>query len=260
MIERIIVGASLAALVASMGWRARALTGTGAVLAACAGTLAVAAGWRWGILLILFFVASTALSRLGGSRKAARTRGIVAKRGARDGRQVLANGGLFAAAAAGSLVWPHAAWSAAALGALAAVTADTWGTEVGGLARREPRLVTNWRRVPAGTSGAVTGSGAVATVLGAAFIAIGAMLLGWDVRMAAAALAGGVAGAFADSLAGATIQERRRCAACAMETEQRVHLCGAPTVAIGGLAWLENDAVNLLSSVVGAAVALSLSA
>jgi uncharacterized membrane protein len=43
-----------------------------------------------------------------------------------------------------------------------------------------------------------------------------------------------------------------------MDTEQRTHLCGAPTVIVGGLAWLENDAVNLLSSVVGAAVAFSL--
>jgi uncharacterized membrane protein len=43
-----------------------------------------------------------------------------------------------------------------------------------------------------------------------------------------------------------------------MDTEQRIHLCGATTVVIGGLVWLENDAVNLLSSAVGAAVALTL--
>jgi uncharacterized protein (TIGR00297 family) len=258
VIERTIAGAVLATLVAGVGWRARALTGAGAVLAACVGTLAVAAGWRWGILLILFFVASSGLSRVGSGRKAAQMRGIVAKAGARDTRQVMANGGVFAAAAAGSLIWPHEAWSAAALGALAAVTADTWGTEIGGLARGAPRLITTWREVPPGTSGAVSIAGVVATVLGAAFIATCAALLGWGVGQAAAALVGGVAGAIADSLVGASVQERRRCTACAMDTEQRIHLCGATTVVIGGLVWLENDAVNLLSSAVGAAVALTL--
>jgi uncharacterized protein (TIGR00297 family) len=257
VIERIIGGALLAAVIAGLAWRARALTGTGAVLAATIGTLAVAAGWRWGILLILFFVTSSGLSRVGSARKAARVRGIVAKGGARDALQVMANGSVFSIAALGSLLWPHELWGVIALGALAAVTADTWGTEIGGLARGAPRLVTTWRRVPPGTSGAVSAAGMVATALGGAFIAACALLLGWSPYHAAAALVGGVAGAGADSLVGASVQERRRCMACAMDTEQRTHLCGAPTVIVGGLAWLENDAVNLLSSVVGAAVAFS---
>jgi uncharacterized protein (TIGR00297 family) len=250
-------GAALATLVASAAWRTQALTGSGAVLAACVGTLAVAAGWRWGILLILFFVASSILSSAGSARKAERVRGIVAKSGARDARQVVANGAAFAVASAGWLLWPHEAWTAAALGALAAVTADTWGTEIGGLARGSPRLITTWRHVPAGTSGAVSAEGAAATVAGAALIAAAGALLGWRVEVAVAAFLGGVAGAAADSLVGATLQERRRCPSCATDTEQRTHVCGAVTMAAGGLAWLENDAVNLLSSVVGAAVAVS---
>lgn len=260
MIERTAIGAGLALLVAGAAWKTRSLTATGAALAALMGTLAVAAGWRYGILLILFFVASTILSRIGSARKASRVRGIIAKRGSRDARQVFANGGVFALAIAGSLLVPHEAWSVAALGALTAATADTWGTEIGGLARGAPRLLTTWQPVPAGTSGAVSAAGLAATVAGAAFIAAAVWSLGWPMPWAVAALAGGVAGALTDSLAGATVQERRRCDACGMDTEQRVHVCGSPTVRTGGLAWLENDAVNLLATAIGAAMAVSIAA
>ncbi|HUF31500.1 MAG TPA: DUF92 domain-containing protein [Gemmatimonadaceae bacterium] len=259
MIERSATGAALAISIALAAWRIRLLTAGGAAVATLIGTLAVAAGWQWGILLILFFVASSTLSAAAGKRHAPAVRDIVDKRGARDAVQVLANGSVFAAAAAGSVLWPHDVWSAAGLGALAAATADTWGTEIGSMARGEPRLFTTWRSVPTGTSGAVSPAGLAATACGAAFIAGAAMSLGWGSTLAAAALAGGLAGAASDSLLGATVQQRRRCETCAMETEQRIHRCGTQTHVIGGLAWLENDAVNLFCTFVGAAVAAALS-
>ena len=46
--------------------------------------------------------------------------------------------------------------------------------------------------------------------------------------------------------------------ACERETEQVVHRCGTRTVEAGGWPWLTNDRVNLLCSLVGAAVALAL--
>ncbi len=69
---------------------------------------------------------------------------------------------------------------------------------------------------------------------------------------AAGALAGGLAGAWADTLLGAAAQERRRCDRCGADTEQRVHTCGAPTRRLGGLPGLGNDGVNGLCTVVGA--------
>jgi uncharacterized protein (TIGR00297 family) len=258
VIERMALGAALAVAVAGVGVKARALTLSGAVVPAAMGTLAVAAGWRLAVLLILFFAASSALTRAGAARKAERVRGIVVKGGARDARQVLANGGAFAVATLAMLVWPDELWMVAAAGAIAASTADTWGTEIGTLARGTPRLVTTWRRVPAGTSGAVSAAGVLTMTAGAAFIAIAAVLLGWSLAGGVALFAGGLAGAAADSLLGATVQERRRCSGCGLDTEQHIPSCGAATRHAGGLAWLENDAVNLISSVVGAFVSASL--
>lgn len=256
MIPRTLVGFALACLIALAAWHARSLSRSGAVAAVVVGTVCIAAGWGWGILLIAFFVVSSALSRVGEHGKIRRTEAIVAKGGERDAVQVLANGGLYALAAALSLVVPWMGWAALGAGALAAAAADTWGTEVGTLASSPPRLITTWRTVPAGTSGGITIAGLIATVAGALFIGVIAWLLRWPVQVAIAAAVGGVAGALADSLIGALWQGRRWCARCEMSTERAVHACGAVTQHAGGARWLDNDAVNVLSGALGAVVAL----
>jgi uncharacterized membrane protein len=114
--------------------------------------------------------------------------------------------------------------------------------------------VRGWQRVPAGTSGAVTTAGSLALAAGAAVTAATALLAGLPPSAAAGALAGGIAGAWADTLAGAAVQERRRCDRCGEDTEQRVHACGTPTRVRGGLPGLGNDGVNGLCTVAGAAV------
>ena len=223
--------------------------------AVVSGTVAIAAGWSWGILLMAFFVSGTALSKLGARRKTEIARAIVAKTGERDVWQVVANGGLFTAAAAASLVSPSPIWLAVGIGALAASAADTWATELGTLFGGEPRSIVSGRRVPAGTSGGITLAGSVASAGGAAFIAIVAALLQWPVPTHVI-VASGVAGALADSLSGGLIQERRWCDACSAATEQAVHVCGTLTKRVGGLAGFDNDVVNLVCSFAGALVAL----
>jgi uncharacterized protein (TIGR00297 family) len=225
-----------------------------AAMAVVVGTVCVAAGWSWGALLVAFFVASSTLSRLGARRKDERTGSIVAKGGARDARQVLANGGLFALAALLSLVAPWPGWMVAGAGALAAATSDTWATEIGTLAGGAPRSITSGRPVPPGTSGGITLAGTLAALCGAAFVAALAWAFRWPA--AAAIVLGGLAGSTADSLLGATMQARRWCERCGAATERDVHDCGTPTRFAGGLHWLDNDGVNLAAAVVGALTAL----
>ncbi|HEY9450338.1 MAG TPA: DUF92 domain-containing protein [Gemmatimonadaceae bacterium] len=258
MITRAVVGFLVACAIVLAGSRAGWLTRGGAVAALVVGTVSVGAGWSWGALVIAFFVTSSALSQLRASTRAQRTNGIVAKGGARDAAQVLANGGLFTLAALLSLLAPWDGWMALGAGALAAATADTWGTEIGTLAAAPPRLITTWQAVPAGTSGAVTPEGLLASAAGAIFIALVIWLLHWPTGATIAAVAGGVAGALTDSLLGALWQARRWCARCDIATERAVHSCGAPTRHSGGLAWLDNDGVNFLSGAAGAAVGLLL--
>lgn len=257
MIARALAGLVLAAAIAVAARRAAVLSPSGAVAAVAVGTASVAAGWSWGALLIVFFLSSSLLSRAREERKRARTAGIVAKGGARDALQVLANGAPFALFAILYVAAPWVGWSAAGAGALAAAAADTWGTEVGTLSVAPPRLLTTGRVVPAGTSGGVTALGLAATLAGALFIGAAAWMMRWPWAVALGATAGGVAGALADSLIGALWQGRRHCPACGVDTERAVHDCGTPTAHAAGARWLDNDGVNLLSGLIGAGVAVA---
>jgi uncharacterized protein (TIGR00297 family) len=248
----------VAAIVAIIAWRARSLTLSGAVAAAVIGGIAVAAGWPWALLLIAYFVSSAALSRLGGTRKEKITRSIVAKQGARDAWQVTANGFAFGIAALGALAtpYPEPGWLALGAGALAASAADTWATEIGILYGGTPRSILHWRPVPPGTSGAISLVGSLGAVFGALAIGIVALAVGWGVRVAGAAIIGGVTGALVDSLLGATVQARLWCDRCGVQTEREVHDCGRRTHPVRGMPWIDNDLVNFLAGISGGLLSL----
>ena len=254
---RLAVGFVLALAIALVARRARSLAPSGAAAAVVVGTACVAAGWSWGALLVAFFVTSSALSRIGAESKEQRTRGVVAKGGERDAAQVLANGGPFAVAALGAAAWPHPLWNAFGAAALAASTADTWATEVGTLAGGTPRSILSWRPVPPGTSGGITLPGTLGSLAGTLFVATLALAMGWPLAAFAGAVPGGVVGATMDTLIGATAQARRWCDRCDGGTERMVHDCGTTTRPAGGIAWLDNDLVNLLAGLAGAATGVA---
>jgi uncharacterized protein (TIGR00297 family) len=264
----ILVAYAIAALIGYAGYRARALTTDGAI-AAClvGGTVFGFGGLGCAVLLVLFFASSSALSsfKSGDARKQQASQ-TFEKGGRRDAAQVLANGGIAALAALLMGLFGIPALLGAFVGALAAATADTWGTEIGVLSRSQPRLVSTGRIVPAGTSGGVTLLGSGAAMAGAGLMGIAAALLallpvfpaaataGQLLSLIPAALLGGTAGMLADSLLGATVQASYICPSCGKPTESRVHSCGTPTWLVRGLAWVNNDLVNVAGTVVGALV------
>jgi uncharacterized protein (TIGR00297 family) len=219
------------------------------------GTAAVFAGWNWAALLMAFFLSSTALSRYRREARDSRIASIVEKGDERDAYQVFANGGVFAVAAVTGSITGNPNWSMVAIGALAAATADTWATEIGTLAGRPPRSIVSLRVLETGASGGVTVPGTVASIVGAALITVTALATGLT-DDSTPALVGGIAGTLADSLAGATVQERRWCDGCSRFTERRVHTCGSATRRSGGVRGFRNDLVNLVCTVVGGSTAM----
>ena len=123
---------------------------------------------------------------------------------------------------------------AAGLAALAEAAADTVSSEIGQVLGGQPRMITNLRAVDPGTNGAVSGVGTLAGVVAAGLVAgIGTLALRGGLRLFLVSSAGGVFGLFFDSLLGATLERR---------------------------GWLNNDAVNFLSTAGAAALALSIMA
>ena len=260
ILTRVGIAVVIALAISLIARRARALSVSGAIAAGIIGILAVLAGSTWAVLLVLYFSSASALSRLGAERKEERTHDTIEKGGERDAWQVLANGAVFAAAAAFAVVLPQrdAQWMALAAGVLAASASDTWATEIGTLYGGTPRSIVGFERVPPGMSGGITVAGTLGALAGATFIAVASLALSWPPRVAIGAFVGGVIGSTVDSILGATLQSRRWCSHCNRVTEREFHDCGTPTYRTGGIAWLNNDAVNFTSGLVGGLVALAI--
>lgn len=240
-------------------WRG-SLSKSGSVGALTVGTIIFGfGGWQWGILLGVFFVSSSLLSHFREEDKRIAAEKFD-KGHRRDIGQVLANGGLGSVVAVLSYVYPWTGWFIVFVGIMATVTADTWATELGTLARRPPRLITTGRQVEVGSSGGVSPIGTAASAAGGSIIGILAGLLLPELSPLLATLlgiVGGLAGSVFDSLLGATVQQIYYCENCQKETERRVHKCGFETRSLRGWSWLNNDLVNLFASAIGGVVALS---
>lgn len=260
MLARVASAFIVALVISFVARRAGSLSDSGVAAATLLGVVALVAGWSWGILLIVYFVSSSALSHFGKRDKQVLNAAIVEKGGARDAVQVLANGGMFAVAALCVAIEPtHAArWQALGAGVLAASASDTWATEIGTLAGGVPRSIVHWRPLPRGMSGGVTLVGTAGAIAGAAFVATVAVALSWPTRVALSAFIGGFVGSTLDSLLGATVQSRRWCDACRATTERHVHDCGAATRHSGGIPGFGNDVVNFVTGLAGGLVALFL--
>jgi uncharacterized protein (TIGR00297 family) len=239
----------VSAAVALAARRAGALTGSGALAAWSVGTVVLhGTGWEGGGVLAAFFVSSSLISR--GAPRPAR---LDPKSDRRDHRQVFANGGVAAAAALLALRQPQLGfWLLTA--ALAAAAADTWATALGARSATPPRLILGGAPVPAGTSGGVTALGCAGGAAGAILVALtGSLASGVPALLPVAALVG-FGGMLLDSAIGAAAQGRFSCQHCGQPSEWPLHRCGRPTVHLGGLAWLDNDGVNLAAGA-GAAIA-----
>ena len=242
-------GALISVALAVLVFAARAATPA----AALTGALFAAALWLqtpglhtalWPLLALL--VVTFAATRFG--RRGKEALGLAEARRGRTASQVAAN--LGAAVVAGIPLSAIHVFSPATFGggaamagmiaAMAEATADTVSSELGQVLGGTPRMITSLRRVPAGTDGAVslagTLSGAIAAglVVGVAFVALSPFSrtalsrIEFSGADAGIALGAGMAGTLLDSLLGA-LPERR--------------------------GWLNNDAVNALSTMAAAVLA-----
>ncbi len=251
------IGLGFGTVIAAAAWKAGALSASGALAAALSGGLIFGlGGLDWAVLLLVFFVSSSLLSRAFGRRKASLNEKF-SKGHRRDWGQVLANGGLGTLLVMmATISGEQSPWWAAYIGTMAAVNADTWATELGVLSPAAPRLVASGKVVERGTSGGITLLGSLASLAGAGLIGAAAALLRPELGVGqalAAAAGGGMLGSLVDSILGATLQAIYYCPACQKETERHpTHTCGTPTTLVRGLRWLNNDWVNLLCALSGA--------
>jgi uncharacterized protein (TIGR00297 family) len=254
-------GFLLAILVAFIGWRMKALSSSGAWAAIISGGLIFGLGGiPWAALLLTFFVSSSALSKAFSQRKRSMDEKF-SKGSQRDWQQVLANGGLGVLLVLLHFLFPEKDWIwIAYIGAMAAVNADTWSTEVGVLSRTPPRLITTGELVERGTSGGITPLGSLAAFLGGLLVSLVAALMTPKIHLLLFILGGslgGMAGSLVDSVIGASVQGIYFCPSCKKETERHpLHSCGIKTNPVRGWRWVNNEVVNFTCSCAGAIAAI----
>ncbi len=264
--SRIALGLIISTAIGAVAYRRGSLSRSGWLGAIITGTLTFGfGGWAHGASLVFFFVSSTLWSRLRKHQKSDLDSTMFEKGSRRDIWQALANGGAAALACLLGSLWPDhlVLWNACFVGAMATVAADTWATELGVLATTPPRLITTLKAVPRGTSGAISGVGTMATTLGAMAVGIvysgsAAIFTATPIVFALIGVAtiGGVIGSLSDSLMGATVQ--RLYMGSDGLTERPYASDGTPRTLVRGWRWMNNDAVNFISSLIGALVAVGI--
>jgi uncharacterized protein (TIGR00297 family) len=257
-IAQFLIAIILGGVIAASSYLFRFLSLSGAI-----GTFILASlifgfgGLVWTIPILTFFVTSSLLSKIGKSRKK-QFEETFEKTDTRDAGQVAANGGI---AALLIIVWHVFSygemWYGAYLGSIAAVTADTWGTEIGVLSGGLPRSIITFRKTNPGTSGAISMLGLLGGAAGACLIAVigiyyAHVLHQW--RMVELITMAGMVGSLVDSLLGGTIQGQYCCRVCGKKTEKKVH-CDERTELVKGYSWANNDVVNWFCAAAGAVTA-----
>jgi uncharacterized protein (TIGR00297 family) len=220
-------------LAAWLGYRAKTVGRSGAIAGAIVGTVIYVGGGAgaW-VLLLATFLAASVTSRLGLKRKV--LLGIAEERGGRRGAgNAIANCGVAAVAAIAAVTTPYRTSSLLALvAALTAGGSDTVASEVGKAWGRSTFLVTTLRRVQPGTPGAMSLEGTAAGLAAAFALAAAGLALGLMPASALLAVVGGATvGALVESALGATLE---------------------------GPGILNNDMLNVVNTIVAAAVALVL--
>ena len=209
-------------------------------------------GWAWAVPILTFFILSSLLSKAGKRRKQTFS-DTFEKSGVRDVGQVLANGGLAGLFALLGYFFNNDLFYQLYLVSLAVVNADTWATEIGVLFGK-PVLITTFKPAQPGVSGAVSFFGTLASLTGSFIIALSGLYFFNNLTNKTALLItitlSGLVGSIADSFMGALVQGQYTCSVCGKYTERKIH-CAQPTNLISGQAWLNNDWVNILATVVG---------
>ncbi|XP_048357895.1 transmembrane protein 19 [Sphaerodactylus townsendi] len=257
-------------MIASRGFKKKSLDHGGAIGGLLVGFVLTVANYSFFTALLMFFVTSSKLTKWKGEVKK-KIDSEYKDGGQRNWVQVFCNGGVPAELALLYMIENGpgeipvdfskqytASWMCLSLlAALASSAGDTWASEIGTVISHEPRLITTWEKVPVGTNGGVTVVGLISSLLGGTAVGVAYFIsqlifvnnLDISAPQWPIIVFGGIAGLLGsviDSYLGATMQysglDTRTGMIVNHQTEDTKHISGKPI--------LDNNAVNLFSSVV----------
>ncbi|MHA2255072.1 MAG: DUF92 domain-containing protein, partial [Candidatus Heimdallarchaeaceae archaeon] len=271
LLSAVITGLIGGLILAILGIIFKALTWDGAIAGFYFGVIILGLGsWTWGIMYFSFFILGSFFTFVGKNRKKSITQEFEKGDTARDSIQAMVNSLVPAILAFIFVLIQKPILTVMAAGAVAVSLGDTLGTEIGSLSKKNPRVsIKPWVKVEKGSPGAISLLGIVASVIGALIIGFIGMGVGTlesnlgshEVLPSALWLflfsvtAGGIVGAYLDSVFACTIQKLNKCGVCGKITEKSIH-CQKKTEYHTGAKWMQNDLVNLFSIIAGSLISL----
>lgn len=253
---QIFAGIIMSGFLAYISYRYKFLNPGGAIGAFIMGAIVFGlGGFPYTVPILIFFLSSSFLSLTGKKRKKMIEESYQ-KSGTRDFFQVFANGGVATVILVFSFFLDSHSLYPIYLVAIAAATADTWGTELGIYSKKEPLLITSMTPVEAGTSGAVSLFGSISSLIGSSAIAFsGLFFYNMDLYLIGMIAIFGYFGSIIDSILGSSIQAQYKCSVCNRITERRIH-CMKTTNWLKGHPNVDNDIVNIFSILLASIISL----
>ncbi len=232
----------------------RALTKSGIVAACCIDLLLTASLGNGGFtVLLLFFALGVLTDKIKHREKATLLGGREEKGDCRDAWQVLANAGFPTVTAALFFATGQSVFLVMFIACMAEALGDTSASGIGVLSRRAFDLF-RMRPCERGMSGGMSPLGTGTAAFACVFLsAVGIWLFALPWTWLWLCVLGAFLGTLTDSMLGSLLQVKYRCAVCGKLTERRKH-CDTPTEHVGGLVFLNNDAVNAISSFMTACI------
>ena len=254
--EQMVIAIILATLIGIISFYFKFLAVSGSVATFLLATIIYGVGgWKWTTPILTFFIASSLLSKYGNVRKK-KFEIIFDKTDKRDAGQVAANG-----CVAGKIIllWHFFPNNTELyyfyIASIAAVTADTWGTEIGTLWKGKPRSIVTLQKVEPGTSGGVSLQGTLGALIGAMIVTISAVIVNsseFSFPLIALIISSGLIGSLIDSFFGATIQAQYQTSSGKLT--EKTTIDGVKTTMVRGIRWIDNDVVNWVCAFSGAIV------
>ena len=238
----------------------RALTVDGVVAAIVLDlVVSVAFGNKGFTILCVFFIGSIIIDKIKKHYKKQGRKDEFTKGDCRDYMQVIANGFSALVFSIAYILTKNDIFIIPFVASLAEAFADTAASGIGTFSKHtfDPFRM---KKCEQGISGAMSVSGTLASLVAPVLMCTVAYAIGFSrhsIFVLAIIVVSAIFGATFDSLLGSLVQVKFKCQVCGAVTEGAEH-CGKPTVKQSGIAVLDNDMVNLISSSFSAVTALLL--
>lgn len=253
-----IYGLLLASVISLISYRIKFLSIDGLLGAFIIGTIIFGIGGiPWSIPLISFFISSSVLTKMNPTKNPEARRYFL-DNGQRNIYQVLANGSIPALIILFNTFFENKLSIYLYISSIAAVCADTWGTEIGTWTKTATYNILSLKKINQGESGGISIKGTLGSICGAIFVTTFSMIyIELKFEYFVIIVISGVAGSLADSLFGAAIQAQYLCSNCGIVVDHKFH-CNKKTDFKRGFQIISNNIVNLLAGVTGVLVSLLL--